>query len=179
MKTRTELEHVVLGVVWKKGPATAHSVRVEFSNSRSNRWTGSAGSIYPLMQRLEQEGLLRSRIDHKEARDRVMYRVTAKGLKALRRWLTPPFAEGMVASSYDPLHTRMYFLGALEGGDRNDFFMEAEAEIQRLLPGLEEDRERYRALGWIYSEVSIEGTIAAYKAQLKWLEKTRRRVSNE
>lgn len=48
------------------------------------------GSIYPVLYRLEQEGLLNSRKEEVRGRQRVIYRLSSKGLKQLEsrvaRW---------------------------------------------------------------------------------------------
>ncbi len=52
----SELEAVVLGLVWSDGPCTAYAVRRTVQASLSAQWSGSAGAVYPAVARLEQRG---------------------------------------------------------------------------------------------------------------------------
>ena len=40
----SELEAVVLGLIWAEGPCTAYSVRLTVRRSLSDQWSGSAGA---------------------------------------------------------------------------------------------------------------------------------------
>lgn len=110
----TELEGAALGVVARDGPCTAYSVKEVFRASPSDFWSGSAGSIYPLMKRLEDRGLLISESSSTGRRGSQLYRVTRGGRAAFRRWLTD--VERATAIGFDPLRTRMVFLSALSPG---------------------------------------------------------------
>ena len=52
----SELEAVVLGLVWSDGPCTAYAVRRTVQASLSAQWSGSAGAVYPAVARLEGPG---------------------------------------------------------------------------------------------------------------------------
>ena len=73
----TELEAVVLGLVWLRGPLTAYAVRRELG--------ASPGAVYPLLRRLEKDGLLRGRAQSWGERGKTEYSVAPRGLEALRR----------------------------------------------------------------------------------------------
>ncbi len=176
MGPRTDLEQVVLGVVWKKGPVTAHGVRVEFSRSRTEHWSGSAGAIYPLMSRLEEAGLLRSSIDRQQARDRKMYRITTKGLRQLRRWLTPPLSDTAFSTQFDPLRTRVFFLGSLEPAEQRKFLDDAEQALQRQWAEHRDDRNDYRKKNRPFSAMAEEGAMATCRARITWIRSLRKKI---
>jgi len=73
----TELETVVLGIIWLRGPLTAYAVRRELG--------ASPGAIYPLLHRLEEEGLIRARVQSWGERGKTEYAVAPRGVEALRR----------------------------------------------------------------------------------------------
>ncbi len=54
----SELEGVSLGIVYKRQACTAYRVRSELKEAPSSHWRASAGSVYPLLNRLEANGLL-------------------------------------------------------------------------------------------------------------------------
>src|SRR5690242_14236558 len=88
----SDLEGCVLGCLWKHGASTPYAVRRMFLDSPSSHWSGSAGAVYPLLERLERGGLVASRHAPRGARDGWTYSLTAAGRRRLRAWLEPPFA---------------------------------------------------------------------------------------
>ena len=103
----TELEGSVLGLVWARQPCTPYRVRREFTDSPSPHWSGSAGAIYPLMERLETAGLLRSVAHTTGARGSRLYRITPAGRRALERWVGPPVPDEVAGVPPDPIRMRI------------------------------------------------------------------------
>src|SRR5678816_2653557 len=88
--TRTqlgELEHVVLLAILRLGDAAYAPAILEEIERRTGR-AASAGSMYVTLDRLEDKGLLRSRLadaaDERGGRPRRYVTVTALGLRELR-----------------------------------------------------------------------------------------------
>jgi DNA-binding PadR family transcriptional regulator len=115
----TELEGAALGAVARDGPCTSYAVKELFRASPSEFWSGSAGSIYPLMKRLEQRGLVASESGSTGRRGHRTYRATARGRRAFARWMTD--AERTAAMGFDPLRTRLVFVGQLSARVRTEF----------------------------------------------------------
>lgn len=163
----TELESCVLGVVWQRGPCTAYTVRREFTASNSSHWSSSAGSIYPVLSRLEALGLIAAEEASWGAGSKKQYRATAAGIASLRTWIGPPLADWTGAATFDPIRTRMYFLGALTPARRRRFVEEAERITRAEL-------ERYHAsphltTGDDYERLASRGVVYELEARLKWL----------
>lgn len=114
----SELEGFVLGLVWRHGPCSPYELRQQMQRSPSTQWSGSAGAIYPLIQRLERSGLVRSKARHNGKRERREYEVTEKGIRALQAWVGPPFADEAITVAHDPLRSRARFLGVLSKAER-------------------------------------------------------------
>src|SRR3954451_8504709 len=98
----TELEGCVLGLVWANGPCTPYTLRKEFLNSPSPDWSGSAGAIYPLIERLEKRKLIRSAQHADGLRLSKRYELTASGLSKLRLWAGPPLTQDLLGVPADP-----------------------------------------------------------------------------
>jgi len=126
----TELEGAALGVVVRDGPCTSYAVKELFRASPSELWSGSAGSIYPLMKRLEQGGLVVSRKAATGRRGHRTYRATARGRRAFARWMND--AERSAAMGFDPLRTRLVFLGQLSEQAREDFCAAVRAALENV-----------------------------------------------
>src|SRR5262245_30684654 len=98
----TDLEACVLGVVWRDGPCTAYAVRRELADSTAPRWSASAGSIYPVLQRLEAVGLVAATTRSWGARGKREFAATAAGQEQLRAWVPAKGASEFGGPSYDP-----------------------------------------------------------------------------
>jgi DNA-binding PadR family transcriptional regulator len=132
----TELEAVVLGLVWADGPCTAYAVRRTVQTSLSSQWSGSAGAVYPAALRLERRGLIRSRAQSTGRRSSQALEVTTAGIRAIADWLGPPVGPDVIGITPDPLRTRLRFLAVLPPGRQAAFLSEtiraAEADLRRV-----------------------------------------------
>lgn len=128
----TELEGATLGVILRDGPCTSYAVKELFRASPSDFWSGSAGSIYPLMQRLETRGLVASELGATGRRGRRDYRITAAGRRTFKRWLTD--AERAAGMGFDPLRTRLVFFDQLSPQARARFQDAVLAAMEALPP---------------------------------------------
>jgi len=113
-----ELEGLALGIVFKSGPCTAYTVRQLLKNSPSSHWRGSAGSIYPLLERLEALALIEAREDPHDGRARRLLSVTKEGRKALKAWVKGGAEPDIIAQVFDPVRTRVFFMDALTPKER-------------------------------------------------------------
>lgn len=169
----TELEYSVLGIVWQSGPLTAYEIAKPFAQSPSTYWSGSAGAIYPLVKRLEEKGLLASEIAKWNSRKKRTFTITAEGLKVLREWLTPPFAADVGAVSFDPVRTRVSFLGVLPAKQRERFLDDAERVIREQLEAMEELHANETE---VFEKLARLGGVHELRARLRWLSEVRREL---
>jgi len=176
MAGRSDLELVVLGVVWKMGPCTPYAIRREFLTSPTPHFSGSAGAIYPLVRRLERDGLLSSEAAQHGRRRSRLYRTTSKGTAVLKRWLRPPVPLKDIVGTYDPIRVRIYFLKASPPAQRRALLDESLAEMKRRIPLLEADERRYVESGDEFSRLASHGIQKSLDARIAWLEEVRRKL---
>ncbi len=177
MADLSELEHVVLGIIWKKGPCTPYLVRKEFLTSPSPHFSGSEGAIYPLVRRLEKRALLKSKADRTGKRPRRLFQITSDGLAMLRDWLKPPFCDDAAAPGNDLLRTRLYFLAALPPAKQEDFLRDAQQQLKVKVPELKKYIQQYEQSGDIYSELASRGMLHATRARITWIKEVKSRLS--
>jgi len=177
LRSLTELERCVLGVVWLHEPCSAYTVRRDFLHSTSAYWSGSAGAIYPVLERLDALGLVRATELPWGSRTKKEYRVTPKGRRELEGWIRPPLEPWTAAPTFDPVRTRLVFLELLEPAGRRAFIDEAErnlrekiAEAKRLRPGKEAGMSRFDYYSFI-------GTIFELEGRLRWIRWVRRQIA--
>jgi DNA-binding PadR family transcriptional regulator len=164
----TELEGCVLGLVWAKGPCTPYLVRKEFLESASPHWSGSAGAIYPLVERLERRRFIRAEAHATGRRRSKRYVLTPAGIRSLCGWLSPPLSDETVGVPPDPLRTRLRFLAALPRAQQVAFLSDAETKLQSQLRRVEADSLRRVMEGRYYYWMNL-GAIGALQARLEWI----------
>jgi DNA-binding PadR family transcriptional regulator len=163
----TELEGTVMGVLWAGQPCTPYQVRREFLDSPSPHWSGSAGAIYPLVERLERAGLVRSEPHATGSRRSRLYRLTPAGRRALVRWIGPPLGDEVVGVPPDPLRARIALLALFPPAHQRAYLREVE---RRLLEMLARSRAAEKAIaGDAVSERMSRGAIAMLETRLEWV----------
>lgn len=172
----SDLELTILGIVWKKGPCTSYVVAREFVTSPSSHWSGSAGAIYPAVQRLARRRYLKAEKESDRGRTRRLYTITERGLEALRQWLLPPFPDSAAQITFDPIRTRAYFLALLGRDQRKAFLDEAEEKLGAQIPVLRAECERYRRAGDSFSEIAMSGALFEIEGRLEWIRAIRNKL---
>jgi DNA-binding PadR family transcriptional regulator len=167
-RKRSELEGCVLALLWAKGPSTPYAIRQVFLDSPNPQWSGSSGSIYPLLDRLQREKLVRSKVHATGKRPGRLFSLTAAGSAAFRAWLGPPVEEWVAGVPPDPLRTRVHFLGALSTRRRATFLREARQSADEHLRLIEEDCRR-RAREGSYEYLMARGAVMMMQARCAWL----------
>ena len=84
---RGSLDLMVLSVVAKESQY-GYSIQKQINLATDGQVKLPAGTLYPLLHRLESENLIRSRWDETTGRKRKWYNITSKGKKALEQRVT-------------------------------------------------------------------------------------------
>lgn len=83
----TTLEYIVLGLISIEAQS-GYSIVSYFDEDSYNSWSASPGSVYPMLKRLEKNGMIDGELDvEMETRPRKMYTLTEEGGAALDDWL--------------------------------------------------------------------------------------------
>lgn len=125
----TELEGVVLALIERRGEATAYQVKQDLAESPSRFWSGSAGAVYPLVERLNVRGLLCAKERMTGRRRSRCFTLTESGAHALKQWLTD--VERAIDPGIDPLRMRLIFANAVHKKTLQHFLERVEAEMAR------------------------------------------------
>ena len=113
------LRHILLGLT--REAQSGYDLKKHFENSLKNFWNAELSQIYPLLQKLEKEGLLTSKKEESEiGPTKRVYKRSAKGGKELRDWL----CDGPVVGSERIGHlAQVYFLADLGDEDKSIEYM--------------------------------------------------------
>ncbi len=107
-RTLTTLEYVVLGLIGME-PQSGYSL-ITFFEAGVYRWSASPGSIYPMLKRLEQQGIIAGRLEMEyETRPRKMYTLTSLGESLLDEWLRAPLTSTEIGQERDIVLLKFLF----------------------------------------------------------------------
>ena len=169
MARLSELEAVVLGLIWQQGPCTPYAVRQVFLRTPSPQWSGSAGAIYPVVRRLGSRGFIRSEAHAQGRRKSRLYRATARGLGALRQWLRASQFDWVVGVPPDPMRTRYRFLGLLPPRQRRAIASKWLRNMERHIRAVAEDFEARKKTGDPFSYLLARGALLHLHSRRDWL----------
>lgn len=87
MPTTNRTKFAILGCLSMK-PMSGYDVKKHIGSGMSNFWQENLGHIYPVLKKLELEGLVTKEVIVQEGRpSKNLYRTTRAGLDDLRQWL--------------------------------------------------------------------------------------------
>jgi PadR family transcriptional regulator, regulatory protein AphA len=90
MPRENKTKYAVLGLL-AYAPLSGYDIRRIYAESLGNFWSESYGHIYPILKRLEEEGLATGAVQRQAGKpDRNVYTITDEGRGELRRWLAVP-----------------------------------------------------------------------------------------
>ena len=104
------LDHILLGIL--RTPGSGYEIRRQFHDIFSHFWAADLPQIYRTLNRMERDGWLTASAEASEkGPERRVYRVTAGGKRAFRKWLST--APTLTTERIEYL-AQTFFLGALE-----------------------------------------------------------------
>jgi DNA-binding PadR family transcriptional regulator len=173
----SELEACVLALISSTGPATPYAIRQVFLNSPNPTWSGSTGSLYPLVDRLIRRKLIRATAHSTGLRAGKLLTITPAGRRAVEEWLQPAQPNWVAGVPPDPLRTRIRFLASLQPAKQKAFLQSAQKAVEMHLAEMRRDYPQRRAKGgfelWMAS-----GALSAMRARLSWLRQLVRAVGS-
>ena len=176
MRILSELEGVFLGVVAKRQPCTAYRVRSELKQAPSSHWQASAGSVYPLLKRLEAEGLVETTTDENDGRGRKLLKVTSRGKMSLKAWVMAGADPELISSVTDPVRSRTFFLDILSARKQGEFLNNMIALMEDYLVETKTRMAQGRASRDVYDYLGSLGAMKVTEARLDWLRIVQRRL---
>jgi len=165
----SELEGVSLGIIQKQQPCTAYHVRSELRKAPSSHWHASAGSVYPLLTRLEKEGLVAATTDENDGRGRKVLRVTADGRKSVREWVLAGTDLEIISSVTDPIRSRMFFMGVLAAPKQLTYLNKLIARMELYLAQTRAHLEQKIEADDVFDYLGALGAMKIAEARLEWL----------
>jgi PadR family transcriptional regulator AphA len=82
-------QYAVLGLL-NLEPRTGYDIKQFVDSTMGHFWNESYRWVYTTLEQLEADGMATARAEDRGERERVVYRITRKGQKALQGWLAEP-----------------------------------------------------------------------------------------
>ena len=163
------LGYAMLGILQQQ-PLSGYDLRKIFATTPLMAFSDSPGAIYPALERLQQRGLIRGRIQKGAGlRRRRVYRLTPAGLRQLRLWLEKPVARDEVVRGSDALLLRFSFMdGGLSRAHSARFLKALDAELTAYIPTLREFLKSQQGGMPVSGRLALESGVQGYEALLRW-----------
>lgn len=171
-KSLTELEACVLALIAREGPCTAYSVRKQFEESLTSTWHASTGSIYPLIRRMTERGLLSRRDVESDGRGSKEIEATPAGRRAAQAWLKD-VPDWIGEPAADPIRTRLNFISLLAPEECGPAIEQMMVVTKDAAARTAANRDQLKANGKAVEALAVSGAHAMLLARLSWLEEVR------
>ena len=133
--------------------------------------------MYPLLKRLEKEGLVATKEDKSDGRGRKLLTVTAKGRSSIKDWVVSGADDEIISSVTDPVRSRMFFLGALSATEQGDYINKLIVLMEAHLSHGKTHLDGETETGDLYDYLGSMGAVKLAEARLEWLKMVRKRLS--
>lgn len=176
------IDYAILSLIRERG-GHGYEIKRRFDDALGPIWCLNVGQVYQALRSLEARGLIREQADPEvpggrggPGRNRRTYGITAKGERALERWLrrsptrTPPLRD----------ETLLRLLVArASGGDATAAQIEAcERAHRSRLARAREEADRSASEGATLAHLGLSAEIAQLEARLAWLGLCRDRLAD-
>ncbi len=165
----SRLGYALLGLISGKA-SSGYDIRRVFTNTPMGVFSDSPGAIYPALQRLEAEGLIRGQV-HEGAglRRRKEFRLTAAGESAFKKWLKQPVTRENVMHDLDELMLRFSFMEPAIGEAATvRFLANLQGELGAYVPELRGFLTQHKAQMPRSGALALESGVRQYEAVLAW-----------
>jgi len=163
------LGFALLGLLHQQ-PMSGYDLRKVFASTAMGSFSDSPGAIYPALGRLEKRGLVRGTVEETTSlRKRRMFKMTAKGVAALKAWLKRPVTRDDVMRRIGELMLRFAFMDDALGAERVvEFLREYGEQLAEYMPSLKEFQRSHADKMPTSARLAFESGIDEYEARLKW-----------
>jgi DNA-binding PadR family transcriptional regulator len=171
MKARVSLlGYAILGLLHQR-PSSGYALRKAFATTPMGTFSDSPGAIYPALRRLHRQGLVLGRVEASAGlRQKETFRLTARGLDALKEWLQRPLTRADVVRGMDDVMLRLAFTDEVISPAASFRLLQSLArELAAYLPTLHAYLDEHHRHMPLSGRLALESGIRAYEAQARWV----------
>jgi PadR family transcriptional regulator AphA len=162
------LGYALLGLLQK--PSSGYDLRKVFSSTSMKSYSDSPGAIYPALNRLERQGLIRGAIEEGSGlRRRQVFRLTPTGLSELKQWITRPVTREDLVRGQQDLMLRFAFSETVLGpAAALNLLQSLEPALRSYIDALREEFEIIKAVVPASGRLAFECGIRGTECLLEW-----------
>jgi DNA-binding PadR family transcriptional regulator len=163
------LGYAILGLLHQQ-PSSGYDLRKIFANTPMGTFSDSPGAIYPALQRLEKQGLVRSQLQGpSRLRRRRVFRPTSAGRRSFKTWQTQSISADDVIHRVDELMLRFGFMDQAGGGAAAiRFLKDLTRELRRYTPALRKYLKANAGQMPLSGRLALESGVRSYEELLRW-----------
>jgi DNA-binding PadR family transcriptional regulator len=163
------LGYALLGLLQQQD-RSGYDLRKFFSATPMISFSDSPGSIYPALRRLENSGLVRSRVQERSGlRRRRLYHLSPAGAAELKRWQRQPIVRDDIIRGIAELMLRFSFMDESLGPAESLRFLTAlKAELTAYIPTLRAFLDEHGKTLVPSGRLALESGINGYECLLNW-----------
>jgi PadR family transcriptional regulator, regulatory protein AphA len=161
------LGYALLGMLMK--PSSGYDLRKIFSSTSMKTYSGSPGAIYPALQRLQKQGLIRGTVEESSGlRRRQIFRLTPNGLAGLKAWITLPIMPEDLTSGLKITMLRFAFSEIAVGAAASLAILKGlETALQPYLQNLHEQLQAMKAAP-TSARLALDCGVRSYESLFDW-----------
>lgn len=165
----TSLDYTILGLL-ATNEFTGYQIRMIFEKTAMGNFSGSPGTIYPALARLEKQALIEKK-EGGEKRTEVFV-ITRAGRRALKAWILSPPTRDDIIRGLNTLTLKIAFLDLTDNAAKRSRFLSALVDLlQQYVSELERYYKTAAAGMPTAGRLAYEHGIDSYKLTLKWIRK--------
>jgi PadR family transcriptional regulator AphA len=177
------LKHIMLGML--REPHSGYDIKKRFEKSLNSFWRAELSQIYPLLQKMEHEGLLSSKEGASDiGPTRRVYHRSAEGKRELEAWLIGGPTLGRERIGY---LAQIYFLANLRDDDKAiAFIQELRTYMVDCLATLESTELEWRANDPrypdalpdedFYPQLTLDMGLTKLRGNIEWCDRSIARI---
>jgi DNA-binding PadR family transcriptional regulator len=165
----SKLGCALLGLL-QQNQSSGYDLRKIFSTTAMTTYSDSPGAIYPALQRLQQQGLIRGSIESGSGlRRRQVFRLTAQGTAELKKWIARPVLRADVIRGLDEVMLRFAFSEQAVGASASVRLLQSlQTELASYIPDLHTQLNAGKATMPTSGRLALESGIKGYECLLQW-----------
>lgn|SRR5574344_1545986 len=137
------LEFIILGTLFKCSDLTGYDIRKYIEEGIGMFYKASYGSIYPILNKLLQQGYVTCKGELEGKREKKKYVITDEGRKVFIEWLEEDLPKG---SSMESFMAKVFFFDALPDKNAADKITAYELKLVAYKNELVEQSKQYETL---------------------------------
>lgn len=169
MNRTSLLGYAILGLLHQQA-RSGYDLRKIFANTPMGTFSDSPGAIYPALQRLEKQGLVRGQLQSASGRRRRrVFRPTASGKRSFRAWQTKSISQDDVIHRLEELMLRFGFMDEIAGpAQAKRFLTSLMRELRRYTPTLRQYLKVNARQMPLSGRLALESGVRSYEELLRW-----------